>query len=457
MKTTEFKEKINQNIIDFSLYAQNLKIKKEIFNTPEEILQILNWSFNNLLMKIKQKITCITDLYDELAYIKKLTEDKWFWYSDEKWNLNRSVSNYKFIFSQKQLDQIKEITYLIEQFYQDRIDLLKTKSQVQDYFWKNFSDWYKNLETPLFTRLDLLENIDWDLSIAEIEPIYAWIWEALWTRKVFEEIWEKDDFFSSLQENYLNAMKRFSWKNFLFFPNPLLSWYNKETNYLFERILNKAKKFCNLDICYEEKYLDFREDGLYYYDNKIDILLNYFISKDSWSFSELDKKILLLYNSWKLKLFPQANLELDSKLWSAIIFDKNIFPKDYELKKYFPKSKIVDKNTKAKKSMLYKRWISRVWSKDVLDFDWFEKKQNQIQNDDIFWLEQEKIDTKTREIIVLSKKGKLEKQNMYSRIELYIFFSENWPEIWDVLITMSPNKIVKWWRNCVMLPAFSKF
>ncbi len=455
MKTTEFKEKISQNVLDVSSYAQNLKIKKEIFSIPEDVLKILNWNFSDLWIEIKQKITCITNLYDELEYIKKLTEEKWFWYQDQNWNLNRKISNYKFEFSQKQLDQIKEITCLMKWFYQDRIRLLKTNNQVQNYFWWVFPDWYENLEIPLFTRLDLLENNDWNLSIAEIEPIYAWIWESLWTRKVFEEIWEKDNFFSSLQKNYLNAMKRFSWKNFLFFPNPLLAWYKKEIDYLFESVFDEAD-FCSLALSYEKKDLDFRSDGLYYNDKKVDILLNYFISKGTWGFWEFDEKILFLYKSWKLKLFPQASLILDSKLWSALIFDKKIFPKNYKLKKYFPKSRIVDKNTQAKENMLYKRWVSRVWKKDVIGFDGFIENKNQIQNDNVSWLEQEKINTKVREITVLSKKWKLEKQKMYSRIELYIFFTENWAEIWDVLITMSPKEIVKWWRDCVMLPAFSK-
>jgi hypothetical protein len=77
MKTNpDFNEEVKQNIINFSQYANTLKIKLDNFRFPEKILELLTNNSSEIEKEVKLKINCLVDLYDKLSIIKQITEEK---------------------------------------------------------------------------------------------------------------------------------------------------------------------------------------------------------------------------------------------------------------------------------------------------------------------------------------------------------------------------------------------
>ncbi len=456
MKTNpDFNEEVKQNIINFSQYASTLKIKLDNFRFPEKILGLLTNNLSEIAKEVKTKIICLVDLYDKLSVIKLLTEEKWFWYKSKNWNLARNISDYNFSFTEKQIWELDKLVSLMEWFYKTRIELLKNNIDIKNLFLVKDTEILNLLEVPLFTRLDLLLDDTWNFKIAEMEPIYAWIWEALWTREVFSEIQWNDLNFNWLINPFLNSMKRFKWKNFLFLPNPLLSWYYSEVKYVFEKLYPKASIFCELNLCLDSTTIDFKDNWLYFEWKKVDIIMDYIIPKEQKELTELDSKIISLYKKWKLKLFPEPSLELDSKLWLALAQNKKYFWENNELTKFLPKTTIFSQKDIISESTFLKRAISRVWEKDVI-LNPNKKDIEVISWDKTPWIIQEKVKSTPKEVVLLTRKWRIEKVKMFSRIELYIFFWPEWAEFWDILITMSQNEIVKWWNSCIMVPWMTK-
>jgi hypothetical protein len=447
---------ISQSIFDFWDVANKLQLKKVLFQTPMKVLEILEWNFLPLAEEVKERLNYLLALFEKLNRVREVTVRKWFWYSDISWNLARNITDYTFNFTPEQVDKLRELVKIVENFYIDRLNLLKNNPDIQRILSIKDSQAISMLEVPLFTRLDLILDDEWNFKIAEIEPIYAWIGECMWARDVNEELWVNDVNFIWLKNPYLNAMRRYSWEKFLFFPNKKLSWYYNEVQYVFDSLYYEASLFCNLDITFDENDIFFLEDWLYFKWEKVDVLMYYFIPKEQWDLSELDKKILKLYKEWKIKLFPEASLELDSKLWLALVFDNNFFPENYPLKEFLPRSSIYSEATEVWAEVFTKRVKSRVWRKDVMLWALSDEQKMEIAWDDTLWITQEKVTSIPREVVLLNRKWKIEREIMYSRIELYIFFWQDWAELWDVLVTMAPTEIVKWWKQTVMVSWVTK-
>jgi len=446
---------LKQSLIDFSELWKKLRIKLPLFETPEKVLSILDWKNCEESQKVREKIDYLLWLKKELEEIKtKYIEEK-FWFENLDWKLARNISNFAFEFNVNQINDLKLIVKLIEQFYLDRIDLLQNNEEIQKLFWIDDFSIVNNLELPIFTRLDMVVNENRNLKLVEIEPIYAWIWETLWTRNVYNNLNKKDENFVWLKKSYINALKRFNWKNILFCPNPELSWYYNEVKYLFKELKPEVEKFSDFNLCLDFNNLEFKNNWIYFNWKKVDILMNYFIPKEKWVEIEFDRKILQEYKKWNIKLFPQPSLELDSKLWLCLAWNNKYFKKTDLYDKFIPNTKIFDENTKIDWDKMLKRVTSSLKKNDFFDTSiWFDEKL--IKKDNLAWIIQDKISTLQKKIIIMNRKWKIEEKTFFSRIEVYIFFTNSWAELWDVLVTMWPREIVKWSRDCVMVPWVSK-
>lgn len=445
---------LKQSIIDFSEFSSKFRIKLSLFENLNKILSIIEWKSCEESLKVKEKINYLIWLNKKYENLKEQYKIENFWFQDEKWKLNRNITDFAFKLNEKQINDINLIIKLIEQFYLDRIYLLQNNKEIQELFWIKDLDIINNLEIPIFTRLDLVLSEDWELKIVEIEPIYAWIWECLWTRNIYNNLNKKDKTFVWLEDFYINSLKRFKWKNILFCPNPELKWYYSEVQYLYENIETKLKKFLDCDLCLDIWDLEFNEDWIYFNWKKINILINYFIPKEQKSELDFDKKIIEQFKKWNIKLFPEPCLELDSKLWLALAWDEKFFNNTELYNKFIPKTEIYKNNSRLYWNKILKRTISSLEKNDFFDISNLQE-EIKIDNDNVPWIIQEKIKTKKEKIIIMNRKWKIEEKTMFSRIELYIFFTQEKAELWDILVTMWPREIVKWSRDCVMVPVIS--
>lgn len=446
--------RIKQSIVDFSSVANKLRIKKELFNFPNKVLELLNGECN-VSIETRAKVNNLLNLNSKLQGLQTKYVEAWFWFQNSGWELARNISDYTFEFNQEQISDLQELPWLIEQFYIDRIDLLNNNLEIQELFWVQDMDLVSKLELPLFTRLDMVMDVEWKLKLVEIEPIYAWIGETLGTRDVYNASNWIDSNFPGLLKSYLSALNRLEWKNVLFLPNPKLPGYFTEVEYLFSFLNKEKNKLKDLNLVFNEDSLNFREDGVYFEWNKIDVLMNYFIPKEQAEQSEFDDRIISEFKKWNIKLFPEPSLDLDSKLWLALAWNTKYFEDKTLYEKFIPKTIIYTDNIEINGDKMLKRISSNIEKKDFFDTsNWFDEKL--ILEDSKLWIIQDKIDTQIKEVVLLNRKWKIEKVNMYSRIEVYIFFTDNWAELWDVLVTMSPKQIVKWWRDCIMVPSTTK-
>jgi hypothetical protein len=449
---------IRQSVIDFSDVAKKLRIKEALFSFPNKVLKLLYGDDNisdDISIEAKSLVNKILDLNENLQDLKQRYIDAWFWFQSSNGSLARSITDYTFDFTEDQISDLQELPSLIEQFYKDRIELLNCNKEIQEMFWIQDTDVVSNLEVPIFTRLDMVIDPDWKLQLVEIEPIYAGLGETMGTRDVYNNLNEVDPNFPWLQKSYIRALDRLDWKNVLFCPNPKLSWYFTEVEYLFDCLKNENNTLKKLSLTLDVDNLVFMDEGIYFEWEKLDVLMNYYIPKEQWEISELDNKIIEQFKKWNIKLFPEPSLELDSKLWLALAWDDRFFSDLKLYDKFIPNTTIYNRDIPIEGDKMLKRISSNITKEDFFDTSKGYDKELIIW-DSKPWIIQDKLDTQTNKVILLNRKWKIEEKSMYSRIEVYITFPETWAELWDILVTMSPKQIVKWWRECVMVPATTK-
>lgn len=445
---------IKQSIFDFSAIARQLRLKIDKFQFPKQVLDILNEQ-SIVSIDTKQQLNQLLELNENLRTLQQMYTEAWFGFQNGKWELARSTTNYTFEFTQSQISDLQDLPSLIEQFYQNRITLLNDNSEIQAMFWMPNIELISKLEVPLFTRLDMVVADGGKLQLVEIEPIYAGIGETLGTRDIYNDVNGIDDNFPWLLKSYMTALERLQWKNVLFCPNPKLSWYFTEVEYLFNSLSSQPNSLGSLNLSLNVTDLSFGNDGIYFEGEKLDVLMNYYIPKEQSDLSQLDEKIMSAFKKWDIKLFPEPSLELDSKLWLALAGDERYFNDQELYERFIPNTIIYNPDVPLEGDKMLKRISSNIEKDDFFDTSqWYDP--DLIQWDSKPWIVQDKIPTWTDEVIVMDRRWQIKKEKMYARVEVYICFPDTWAELADVLVTMSKKQIVKWGRECVMVPATTK-
>lgn len=447
--------RIRQSMIDFSDRANKLQIGKLLFWTPYRVLDVLKSRQWEVVDDVLKDINYLLGLNDIFSSLEQQYESEWFWYIDTQGRLARNITDYTFEFTPEQISDLQELPELIKDFYIERINLLQNNSDIQTMFWIDNTKLVDKLEVPLFTRLDMVMTTQWKLKVVEIEPIYAGIWETLGTRNIYNQNNKIDTNFPGLLPSYNNALSRLKWQRVLFCPNPKLPWYFREVEYLFNDLQNLDNELQSFDLSLDISEVSLKDDWVYFKWEKIDVLINYYIPKQQWEVSTFDKELLEQFKQWNIKIFPEPTLDLDSKLWLALAWDKKYFPESKLYDKFIPETLLYTQDMKIDDNRMIKRSSSNINKWDFFDSSvWYDREV--IESDFKPWIVQEKLETQVNDVIAMWKKRKIESNKLYSRIEVYLFFTEDWAELWDILVTMWPRQIVKWSRDCVMVPAITK-